>query len=259
MPSVPNSCRMALLSCALIAGCADAGGAGLDGDDGVASAVGEKLRVAHPSRGAFAPVAVSGWATATWPQGAHFVHGEGSALQVGVYSAHATRILLEIYPAATGASAKYDYWMAKGADDVWRAEIASVPGKTLYAFRAWGPNWPFDSGWARGGSSAGFIADVDASGNRFDPNKVLFDPYAVELTHDKPSGMTGTGDATYQGLPRRAFDTGAFAPKSVALVDATDTGTKPGIAAADAVIYEAHVRGLTAHPSSTSLTAILAG
>ena len=136
--------------------------------------------------------------------------GEGSALEIGVYSAHATRILLEIYPAATGASAKVDYWLAKGPDDVWRAEIASVPGKTLYAFRAWGPNWPFDSAWT-------------------------------------------PGDATYQGMPRRAFDTGPFAPKSVALVDATDTGAKPGIAAADAVIYEAHVRGLTAHPSAAAV------
>jgi isoamylase len=32
--------------------------------------------------------------------------------------------------------------------------------------------------------SAGFVSDVDAQGNRFNPNKLLFDPYARELSHD---------------------------------------------------------------------------
>src|SRR5262249_7319595 len=115
----------------------------------------EALEVGHPSSGPFSVVNHSGWATATWPQGANFVAGEGSNLQIGVYAAHATRVLLEIYPSATGASAQFDYVMVKGADGIWRAQLASVPGKTLYAFRVWGPNWTFSSSWTRG-SSAGF-------------------------------------------------------------------------------------------------------
>jgi glycogen operon protein len=227
------------------------------------------LGLMHPAQGAFAPVTRAGWASATWPQGAHFVDGEGSNLQVAVYAAHATRVLLEIYPSATGAPAQYDYWMERGADNVWRAEVDSVPGKTLYAFRAWGPNWPYDVTWKRGGSSAGFVSDVDAAGNRFDPNKVLFDPYAHELSHDKSTPaiiargldgkMYGTGDALYQGVARRVFDTGPWAPKSVALIDTTDFGTKPALPAKDSIIYEAHVRGLSAHATSTQLTTLLAG
>jgi len=263
----PGSMRaqvLVLTVSALVVSCAD-GLAGPGVDDDTRGFTTES----HPTSGAFAPVGASGWATATWPQGARFVAGEGTDLQVGVYSAHATRILLEIYPSATGSAAQYDYWMERGADNIWRAEIAQVPGKTLYAFRAWGPNWPYDAAWTRGGSSAGFISDVDASGNRFDPNKVLFDPYARELTHDKSTQaiaaqgldgkMYGTGDAPYQGGPRRAFDTGPWAPKSVALVDATSTGARPAIAAKDSIVYETHVRGLSAHPTTMNLTTILAG
>ena len=59
-------------------------------------------------------------------------------MEVGVYSANATKVLLEIYTSSTGANATYDYWMTKGTDSIWRAAIATVPNKTLYAFRAWG-------------------------------------------------------------------------------------------------------------------------
>ncbi|MGZ6142389.1 MAG: hypothetical protein ACXWLM_03570 [Myxococcales bacterium] len=247
-------------------------------DDLRSSAVGAR----HPSRGAFSPVQQGSWASASWGPGAHYSAGEGSDLLVGVYSAHATRILLEIYTAATGKDAAYDYWLQKGSDSVWRGRIAGVPGKALYAFRAFGPNWPYSSAWRRGNSAAGFVRDVDAAGNRFNPNKVLFDPYALELSHDKTSAalraageapeMFGTGGAdvapgqVYSGpstgnlpIDRREVDTGRFAPKAIALEDATGTGRRPGLAPQDAIIYEAHVRGLTRHPSSVRLQQLLQG
>ena len=62
----------------------------------------------------------------------------------------------------------------------------SAPGQhdaVYYGLRAWGPNWVFDPAW-QPGSEAGFRDDVDAAGNRFNPNKLLIDPYAVELSHD---------------------------------------------------------------------------
>ncbi len=244
----------------------DGDGDGKEDDPGAAS---RSPGISFPRVGSFAPVGTSGWATATWPQGAHFTGGEGSNLRIGVYSRHATRVLLEIYPAATGRSARHDYWLERGPDDIWRAELAGVPGKTLYAFRVWGPNWPYDPAWKRGGSSAGFIADVDAQGHRFNPNKVLFDPYARELSHDKSSHamvargldgkMYGTGGDLYQGKPRREYDTGPWVPKGVAFVDETYTGARPGVASRDAIVYETHVRGLSAHPSSMRLEALLGG
>jgi len=250
-----------VVAAALLASCARAEDGNGNGNDG-------QLQVGHPASGAFSAVNSAGWATATWSQGANFVAGEGSNLRIGVYAAHATRVLLEIYASPTGASAQFDYVMSQGSDGIWRAELATVPGKTLYAFRVWGPNWPFSASWTPG-SSAGFISDVDGSGNRYNPNKVLHDPYAHELSHDKTSpallaagldgGIYGTGGVTYHGAPQRQFDTGPAAPKSVALINSTSTGTKPAIAGQDSVVYEAHVRGLTAHPSSMNLTTLLAG
>jgi glycogen operon protein len=197
-----------------------------------------------------------------------------------VYSANATNVVLEIYTADTGSDAQYDYAMTKGPDNVWRAAVAGAPAYTLYAFRAWGPNWPLDSAWARGNSSAGFGTDCDSKGNRFNPNKVLFDPYARELSHNTwtpamqaagedyamyTSGGTNISSSqTYKGplsggaaVDCRTVDTGRWAPKAVAFEDATPTGPKPNLAEKDAVIYEAHLKGLTAHPSSVNLTSLL--
>jgi len=236
----------------------------------------------YPTTGSFSPYSMSTWGSGTWPQGARYTSGEGSYLEIGVYSKNATKMLLEIYSAATGVEAVYDYWMVKGADNIWRAKLTAVPGDVMYAFRAWGPNWPWSSSWTRSNSPAGFVTDVDSNGNRFNPNKVLFDPYGLEMTHDKETpalvaagengGMYGTGGTdvaagqTYTGpitgnvaINRRNVNTGKWAPKSYAFVDATSTGTKPAIPQQNAIIYEGHVRGMTMHPSASSLATILSG
>ena len=36
----------------------------------------------------------------------------------------------------------------------------------------------------------GFISDVDGSGNRFNPNKLLLDPYAQEISQDPSPDTT---------------------------------------------------------------------
>ncbi|HOS33956.1 MAG TPA: chitobiase/beta-hexosaminidase C-terminal domain-containing protein, partial [Spirochaetota bacterium] len=247
-----------------------------------ASGGGGALGSNYPSSGSYSPVNMADWGTATWELGANYVSGPPSNLRIGVFAANATKVLLEIYSQKTGQTAQYDYWMAKGSDGVWRAELNSVPNYALYAFRAWGPNWSFDSNWTRGNSASGFTSDVDAAGNRYNPNKVLYDPYAKEISHDKETpemaaagengGMYGTGGLTdltphdYKGpctnnvnIDRRNVDTGKWAPKSVAVYNTTSFGTKPNIAEKDGIIYEAHVRGLTQHSSSISLPSILSG
>src|SRR5262249_53512311 len=55
------------------------------------------------------------------------------------------------------------------------------------------------------------------------------------------------------------FDTGKWAPKAIVVHDVTSYGTKPKIAQKDLIIYEVHPRGLTRHPSSQRLSAILRG
>ena len=219
----------------------------------------------HPASGAFSPVGESNWKTGNWKLGAHVSGGETT---FALYSKNAEKILLEIYEDAYGKEAKYDYWLAKGSDDIWRAKLKDAPKGTIYAFRCWGPNWTFLSDWKRGGSGAGFISDVDGNGNRFNPNKVLFDPYAREMTHDKSNpaaladkngGMYGTGGEQFDEAARRNFDTGKYAPKAYVIEDSTSFGSRPKIPQAKAIIYEAHARGLTKHASTAQLSSILSG
>lgn len=248
----------------------------------------------HPKTGTFAPVAADTWGSQRWPLGGHFVN---QAFQVGVYSKNASRILLEVYDHkhwadagwnAAKASAKRDYWLVKGTDDVWRASIKALPAGSLYGFRVWGNNWPWDQTWSRGNSNAGFVRDVDADGSRFNPNKLLTDPYSYELSHDTtPSemllkgdngGIYGTGgadlvaqiagsqagDFRYQGpltnqqpLDRRQLDTALWAPKSVAIAIAPYTGPRLKLARQDNQVMEASVRGLTRHASTGDLRRLL--
>ena len=225
--------------------------------------VAPELGYMHPSNGAFSPVDEAAWDKGTWELGAHI---SGGNTTFALYSANASKILLEIYDNKYGSDAKYDYWMKKDSNNVWRAKIKSAPKGTIYAFRCWGPNWEFDKAWTRGGSDKGFKSDVDADGNRFNPNKVLFDPYTREMTHDKSNktalgsetgGIYGTGSDNYKSMPRRNFDTGKYAPKGYVIQDNTSFGTKPKIPQEKALIYEAHVRGITKHPSAANLNSIL--
>ncbi len=217
----------------------------------------------YPDSGSYIPVDQDEWGSADYKLGATV---NGNDVEFAVYSANAKKMLLEIYDTAYGEDAAYDYWMVKGSDNVWRAKVAGIGAGTLYAFRAWGPNWDYDPSWERGNSEAGFESDYDLNGNRFNPNKVLFDPYAKEISHDKSNptalgsengGIYGTGSEDYNGVIRRNFDTGKYAPKAIVVDDNTDFGTKPEIPQKDAIIYEAHARGLTKHSSSANLETIL--
>ena len=110
-----------------------------------------------------------------------------------------------------------------------------------YGLRAWGPNWPYVDGWTPG-SDAGFRADVDSEGHRFNPNKLLVDPYARELSHDPPPDWS----PFTTGAAHRQVDTGPIAPKGLALREPLGPPTAgPGTPLRDTVVYEVHLRGLT--------------
>jgi glycogen operon protein len=171
-----------------------------------------------------------------------------------VYSSHATRIELCLYekPAGTPAAARLE--MAKdSATNVWSKRVSlselstahGITGTVYYGYRAWGPNWPFDPSWTEG-SGIGFVADVDGDGNRFNPNKLLFDPYALESSHDPIAPGRTDGTVYASGPSHRNADSGPNAPKGIVLMpDDTGLGSKPTRALKDDVIYEVHVRGLT--------------
>ncbi len=121
---------------------------------------------------------------------------------------------------------------------------AGLTETIYYGLRAWGPNWSFEEGWLPG-SSVGFVSDVDGQGNRFNPNKLLLDPYARELSHD-PVSPVNMDWGFYEAGEQRLRDSGPVAPKGIVLLDEQyDVGPRPTRAFKDDLIYEVHLRGLT--------------
>jgi len=107
---------------------------------------------------------------------------------------------------------------------VWHAYVPGVEPGTRYGFRVYGPWKP-------------------EVGHRWNPEKLLLDPYARAVTGDFT-----LDDAVYGDQPG---DSAPFVPKGVVVDerDNADTGPRPLTPWSETVIYEAHVRGLTMrHP-----------
>ena len=93
-----------------------------------------------------------------------------------VYSSRASQIEVDLYASPIGSAEVLRLTLEpdsntnifSGSLSVAAVEAAGITGPVYYGYRAWGPNWPFSSSWTNG-SSAGFISDVDAQGNRFNP------------------------------------------------------------------------------------------
>ncbi len=194
---------------------------------------------------------------------------DGDMVTFSVYSRRATRVLLEIYARPILAEAEADYFLQKNPDDnTWSVCLRGVPHGTLYGFRCWGPNWVYDPTWTRGNCNAGFVADYDRFGNRFNPNKVLHEPYARELSHDRVTEemltaghdmwIYATGDADYQGRPARDHDTALWAPKGIVVFRSDFCGSAGRVyAPRQGHHLRGALRGCTQHPSSVDLGRLL--
>jgi isoamylase len=210
-------------------------------------------------------MALIAWALAIAPQAHAAINANAlgaaydatkSNVTFRLYSSRASRIELYLYSSASGTQEKLRVLMNAG-NGVWNASIpvttlnaAGITGTVYYGYRAWGPNWPFNTAWTKG-SATGFISDVDAAGNRFNPNKLLLDPYARELSHDPTTAAMGDGTVYASGALYRNIDTGLVAPKGIVLAgDTLSVGTKPTRAFKDDIVYESHLRGLTMNDAS---------
>ncbi|MCA9494008.1 MAG: glycosyl hydrolase, partial [Myxococcales bacterium] len=173
----------------------------------------------------------------------------------GVYSAHAERVELMLFDDPDADRPTQQFPMTQYGD-VWNLYVEGVGSGQTYGYVAWGPNWPYDETFVPG-STTGFRADVDESGNRFNPNKLLIDPYAKVLTrdHDWSRGSAASG-------PDNARSTYAAASKSV-VIDSTyewrdadwqaaqASGNNPGHGPADLIVYEVHLKGFSNSPTSS--------
>ncbi len=174
-----------------------------------------------------------------------------------VYSANAERVDVLLFDDPESERPVQQFEMTR-VGDVWNLYVEGVGYGQHYGYIAWGPNWTYDEAWVPG-QIDGFQADVDALGNRFNPNKLLIDPYAkaVHRDHDWSKGSTATG-------PGRTQSTWAAAAKSIVI----DTDTyewsanedawrqmrrdpdAPGHSWRDLILYEVHPKGFTKNPAS---------
>ena len=166
-----------------------------------------------------------------WPLGAHF---DGEGTNFAIFSAHAEAMELCLF-SADGRRELARVPLRERDGDIWHIHLGGVLPGQVYGYRAHGPYAP-------------------EGGHRFNPNKLLLDPYARRL-----SGRLKWSDAVmgYKvGSPRAdlSFDPrdSAFAmPKAVVTTPPADWPDDPAPARpmAETLICEAHVKGLTAaHP-----------
>lgn len=166
------------------------------------------------------------------PVGATF---DGDGVTFAVFSRHATRVELCLF-SDDGHKEIARLDLPERDGDVWHGYVAGLRPGQLYGYRAHGPYEP-------------------KQGHRFNPNKLLVDPYAKRLV-----GQVDWNDAVmgYDTRSRRkdlSFDTrdsAPFVPKSSVEDPAFNWGgdVSPAVPMSDTIIYEAHVKGLSQrHPN----------
>ncbi|MET0550225.1 MAG: glycogen debranching protein GlgX [Xanthomonas sp.] len=159
---------------------------------------------------------------------------DGLGVNFALYSAHATRVELCLFDDRGREIERIA--LPEYTDEIWHGYLPDARPGQLYGYRVYGPYAP------------------DA-GHRFNPNKLLLDPYAKQLVGElkwAPAlfGYTiGHKDADLS-FDRR--DSAAYMPKCAVIDPAFTWGKdqRPQTPWDSTVIYETHLRGTTMrHPS----------
>jgi glycogen operon protein len=172
------------------------------------------------------------WPGQPWPLGATW---DGKGVNFALFSAHAEKVELCLFDAA-GVREIDRVQLPEYTDEVWHGYLPDARPGTLYGYRVYGPYDP-------------------RAGHRFNPNKLLLDPYAKALY-----GRFLQTEAIFGyriGSPREdlSFDRrdSARAMPKCRVVDGSfqwGDDRPPGTPWSDTVVYEAHVRGFTMrHPA----------
>ena len=185
--------------------------------------------LSHPLLPSFSFLRSSGHVSAGSPHplGATW---DGRGTNFALFSANATKVELCLFD-KDGRREVERITLPERSDDIWHAYLSDVSPGQHYGYRVHGPYAP------------------DA-GHRFNPNKLLLDPYTKRLGgqfqwSDAHFGYrTGAKNADLS-FDRR--DNARHMLKSVVVEGAhTWSGARrPQIAWEDTIIYEAHVKGLT--------------
>jgi glycogen operon protein len=166
------------------------------------------------------------------PVGATF---DGEGVNFAVFSENARRMTLCLF-SEDGKTETARIDLPERDGDVWHGHVAGLRPGQLYGYRAHGPYRPDE-------------------GHRFNPNKLLIDPYAKALTghpvwHDALMGYDVDSERADLSFDTR--DSAPYMAKSIVADPSFSWGddASPMTPTAQSVIYEAHVKGLTKrHPS----------
>ncbi|KRC34075.1 glycogen debranching protein GlgX [Oerskovia sp. Root22] len=167
------------------------------------------------------------------------VHLAGDGVDVAVLASHASAVdlcLLDVSP--DGEIHERRVALDGPSYGVWHARVPGVREGQRYGFRAHGPWDP-------------------AAGLRYNPAKLLLDPYARGLVGELDEDPSTRGHVTERDAsgvlvgdpegPADPRDSAAHVPHSVVVAPRTNHPPvrRPQVPWADTVLYEAHVRGLT--------------
>ena len=171
------------------------------------------------------------WPGSPYPLGATY---DGAGVNFAIFSEHATGVHLCLFDSATAAMETLCVPLTERTDRVWHGYLPDGRPGQLYGFRVHGPWDP-------------------ASGFRFNPAKVVLDPYARAIGRAPawhPSVFAYAPGTDGEGPPETS-DSAPYAPLGVVTNEPFDwQGDRlPRVPWHDTVIYELHVKGMTAsHP-----------
>ncbi|SDG40548.1 glycogen debranching protein GlgX [Roseospirillum parvum] len=166
-----------------------------------------------------------------YPLGAHW---DGRGVNFALFSAHAEKVELCLFD-DSGRRERERVALPALTDQVWHGYLPGVRPGQLYGYRVYGPYEP-------------------RAGHRFNPYKLLIDPYAKALYGRLQPGPLIHGyrqDHARQDLSFDRRDSARQVPKSVVVSPSFpwNEDHHPRRPWSETVIYEAHVKGLTArHP-----------
>ncbi len=160
---------------------------------------------------------------------------DGLGVNFALFSANATRVELCLFD-SKGERELARVELPEYTDEVWHGYLPDARPYTVYGFRVHGPYAP-------------------EAGHRFNPNKLLLDPYAKALV-----GELVWNDAVYgynpgsggEDLTFNDRDSARYMPKCRVIDSAFTWGRDhpPGIPWERTIFYETHVRGFTKlHPA----------
>ena len=176
------------------------------------------------------PARTPGWPGKPYPLGATW---DGFGVNFALFSANATKVELCLFD-ARGERELERIVLPEYTDEVWHGYLPDARPGTVYGYRVHGPYEP-------------------EQGHRFNPNKLLLDPYAKALV-----GELKWDDALFGykiGEEDLTFDERDSAPFMLKcrVVDPAFTWgreRKPNVPWDRTIVYETHVRGFTMrHPA----------